>query len=212
MVRWGVGLTVSALSTALLVPIGIAPAGGAPVEASGSIACDWTVGKATFRPRFVDGGSEHGLVTFRGRLGSCRDATGEGGPTPSGITGARVKGSFLTLVNSCTTGSPFIGADGEVAIKWTGPQRVAPTRFRSDGSSYQLDAEGGFFSLPADGINGTGEVAGSFAGTAGAVFGTAEETGERIGRACTRKTRGLPGSGGVKRLTMNDSLAVLFTS
>jgi hypothetical protein len=206
------GICAGALGLASVVPLGAGTASAAPVTARGSIACDWLQGTTKLKPGFVFGGRRQGRITFKGTLGNCRDASGENGPVPSGITGGRIKGSFLTLVNMCTNGDPFISADGNAKVSWTGPVKVAPTHFRADGSSYQLDTEGGFFSMPADGINGTGDVTGSFAGDAGAVFGTATEAGAAIAQACTRGLPGVPRSKGIKRLTMNHSLALLFTA
>jgi hypothetical protein len=207
-----VGISAASLAAASLVPLGAGTADAAGVVARGSIACDWVQGTAKLKPGFLFGGSRQGRITFKGTVGNCRDASGENGPVPSGITGGRIKGSFLTLVNACTNGTPFISADGKAKVNWTGSAKVAPTFFRSDGSSYQVDSEGGFFSLPADGINGTGDVTGSFAGDAGAVFGTATESGGQLQTPCTRGPTGIPRSKGVKRLTMNDGLAVLFTA
>jgi hypothetical protein len=212
MRRVTVGIGAAAFAAAALVPLGAGPASAAGVVAGGSIACDWVSGRAKLKPAFVDGGSRQGRIVFMGKLGNCRDASGENGPVPFRITGGRIKGSFLTLVNSCTNGNPFISADGNAKVTWTGPRRVAPTRFRSDGSRYQLDREGAFFSLPADPFNGTGDVTGSFAGNAGAVFGTASESPARIERGCTPRSPVLPGSGGVRKLALDSSLAVLFTA
>jgi hypothetical protein len=207
-----VGIGVATLVATGLVPLGAGPANAAGVVAGGSIACDWVSGREKLKPAFVEGGSRQGRIVFMGKLGNCRDAGGGDGPAPSGITGGRIKGSFLTLVNMCTNGEPFISADGNAKVTWTGSRRVAPTRFRSDGSSYQVDGEGAFFSLPADGINGSGDVTGSFAGDAGAVFGTSREPPARIERGCMRRSPVLPGSGGVKKLALDTSLAVLFTA
>ncbi len=136
------------------------------VVASGSIACDWASGTISMKPKFVDGGTTPGLVKFKGTLGNCRDDSGENGPVPFGITGAKIRGTFSTLTNACTTGNLMIGAHGSARIKWIAPQKLVPTEFTSTDAGYQFDADSNYFSFPADYQHQSGQVAGSFSGPA----------------------------------------------
>jgi hypothetical protein len=209
-------LASAALASTGLVSVGVGPAHAARVTASGSIACDWVNGTIKLKPKFVDGGTRPGLVKFKGTLGNCRDDSGENGPVPFGITGARIKGSFSTPTNGCTNGDLTIGGGGSARIKWIAPQKLAPTQFSSTDSGYQFDAESNYFSFPADYLHQSGTVTGSFSApngvTASQIFGTSDAGGAPIQLACSPKTKGVRGSGGLKKLALNTSLAVLLTS
>ncbi len=215
--RVGVLVVSATVGFAAIASGGTAHAyGPKAVVASGSIACDWVTGTIKLRPKFVNDGTTPGLVKFKGELGNCRDDSGEEGPVPFGITGGKITGSFSTPTNACTTGDAVAGGAGSARIKWTAPQKLVPTQFTSEGSGYQFDADSTYFALPADYLHETGAVTGSFSGppgmTAYQMFGTSNEFGAPIALACTPKTKGLHGSGGLKKLTLNDSLALLFTS
>jgi hypothetical protein len=216
MRRLTVVMAGAALATAGLLPVAVETAHAAPVVANGSIACDWVAGTVKLMPKFVDGATTPGLVKFKGTLGNCRDDSGENGPVPFGITGAKIKGSFTTPTKACTTGDLRTGGAGSARIKWTAPQKLAPTQFTSADSGYRFDADGTYFSFPADYQHQSGTVTGSFSGPAGMtasqLFGTANEEGAPVQLACTPKTKGRPGTGGLKKLTLNTSLAVLLTS
>lgn len=214
--RVGALLGSTAIAFAGLASVGTAQAYGPKVVARGSIACDWVAGTVKLKPKFVNGGTTPGLVKFKGTLGNCRDDSGEEGPVPFGITGAKITGSFSTPTNACTAGDPVIAGPGRARIKWIGPQKLVPTQFTSADSAYQFDADANYFSFPADYQHDSGEVTGSFSGppeqTSSQLFGTADESGAPIQLACTPRSTSLPGSGGLKKLTLIDSLAILLTS
>lgn len=93
-------LTAVALATAGVIIVGAGAVYGAKAPAAGSIACDRVDGQVKL-PKLVDGGPTPGRVSFKGALGNCRDASGENGPAPFGISGARIKGSFAIPANAC---------------------------------------------------------------------------------------------------------------
>jgi hypothetical protein len=162
---------------------------------------------------FVTGGTAPGRVKFKGELGSCRDASGENGPVPFGIIGAKIKGSFTTSTNACTANNPVTAGPGTATIKWSSAQKLAKSAFTSQDSAYQFDSDGNYFSLPADFVNGTGDVTGSFAGDAAEVFGYSTFAGGNIEITCAPKSSGVKGSGGLRQLDISrGTLAVLFTA
>jgi hypothetical protein len=215
--RAGVMVLSAGLAFAGLASADVAFAyGKKAVVANGSIACDWAAGTITFKPKLVNGGTTPGQVKFKGTLGNCRDDSGENGPVPFGITGAKVTGSFSIPTNACTSEALATGGAGRARIKWTAPQKLVPTEFTSTDSGYQFDADSNSFSFPADYQHQSGSVTGSFSGPAGLtasqLFGTSDEFGAPIELACTPKTKGVKGSGGLRKLALNPSLALLFTS
>lgn len=211
--RVGVVLTSAAVMFAALSGASVAHAyGKKPVAATGAILCDVVTGTIKLKPKFVNGGTTPGLVKFNADLGNCRDDSGDEGPVPAGITGGKLTGSFTTPTNACTAMEAAVGGAGTATIKWTGAQKILKSTFTSDDSGYQFDSDGNYFSLPADYQHAGGDVMGSFNGGTGQILGNTDEGGTPIAIACTPKTKGLHGSGGLKKLALNTQIAVLISS
>jgi hypothetical protein len=192
--------------------VGTADAATPRVRAHGAMICDWASGKIKLHPKFVNGGTTPGVVKFSGELGNCRDDSGDEGPTPAGITGGKVTGSIPVPTNACTTDDEVIVDGVTVRIRWTGTQKVAPSVLTSADSGYQVNPDDTYFSIPADIENTGADVTGSFEGGVAQLTGSGLEFGPPIELACTPKTKGLKGSGGVKRFELNDNLAVMIAS
>jgi hypothetical protein len=182
------------------------------ITARGSIACDWVQGTVRFKRAFVSNGSTPGQVKIKGEVGNCRDASGENGPSPFGITGAQVHGSFTTATNRCTDLAPVTSGPGALRIRWKGsPYKLVGSVFTAAGSRYQLDADDSLWSMPADPINGSGSLTGSFSGDAAVAFGDMSTAGTTPAAMCAAKRDG--GGGGYRKLPIEPgNLAILFTA
>ncbi len=200
-----VGLAFAGIATA-----GSAGAASSRVRAHGEMVCDWASGSIKLQPKFVNGGTTPGFVKFKGDLDNCRNDSGDLDPAPAGITGGTVHGSIAVPTNACTADEPVTVGGSTVRITWTGSQKIVPSVLTSTDSAYQVNPDDTYFSVPADIQHEGATVTGSFEGGVGQVLGSGLEFGAPIELACTPKTKGLKGSGGVKKFEMNETLAVLI--
>jgi hypothetical protein len=192
----GVALVLAGLVVA-------APQVGAktPVVASGGIGCDSVVGKAKFVPPLVSGAAGTSTMSFSATLSDCDDA--------AGVTSGKVKGS-ATLPTDCTQDLNVPGAYNlgaiQFRIKWHGSGKFADTvgGSLSDGffseSGPENTGTAGF--LVIDSLDPS--ASGSFVGSGGILLSTeSTESPTQLVVNCTPKTKILPGSGGLKKLTID---------
>jgi hypothetical protein len=188
-----------------------APPAGAktPVVASGSISClNWTA-KAKFVPPLVFGATGTSTMSFSGGLSNCTDA--------AGITTGKVSGS-ATLPTDCTQdlnpSQAFNLSSISFRIRWHGLGKFADTNGGSLSEGYFTDNgpqaidETGLLIL--DGIDPS--ASGSFVSSGNGILLEGDQPAEspaQLAINCTPKTRGQPGTGGLKKLTMaNGQLAI----
>jgi hypothetical protein len=190
---------ITLVLTALVVA---APQAGAktPVVASGTIECQNWTGRAKLVPPLVFGATGTSTISFSGTFSDCSDT--------AGVTTGRVSGS-ATLPTDCTQdlnpAQAFNLSSVKFQIKWHGTGRFADTNggnltqgFISESGP---EATGTAGLLIIDGIDPS--TTGSFASSAGGFLfgGQSTETPTQLGLNCTPKTKGQPGTGGLKRLT-----------
>jgi hypothetical protein len=209
-----VGLAIAAIAT-LGVGAGSASA-ASKVVASGAIQCALT-GHAKVSPALVTGGTFTTVMKYKAMLSNCTGTNHA--PAPAGITGGKVKGVLTLPSNNCTTAfTTFLesGVTNSFTVRWTGAGRYVS-------SVATIPADPGpqvraFLAL-GDTTNATnaftvgnaGPTAtiGSFAGTnVGLVFGSFDQPGAQEHAACQPKTKGVRGSGGVKRLTFSPTAGI----
>jgi hypothetical protein len=188
-----------------------APWAGAktPVVASGSIQCtDWAA-SAKFVPPLVSGATGTSTMTFSGALSDCTDT--------AGVTMGKVSGS-ATLPTDCTQdlnpSQAFNLNSISFRIKWDGSGKFADTNggnlsegYFTDNGPQTID-ETGFLIL--DGIDPS--ASGSFISSGSGILLEGDqpaETPAQLEINCTPKVKGQPGTGGLKKLTMeNGQLAI----
>ena len=170
--------------------------------ANGFLACIF-VGKATFTPPLLVGATGQSTLTYKGTVNGCTDS--------AGIVNGKVEGA-VPVPRDC--GDPLmpngtsLGAS-TASIKWRGDARFAPTQVADGTGSLVFDNNGSFLQLPA--VQRDATLTGSYAGNATETLQVSfDQTLSQIETTCTAKTKGLPGSGGLKKLTF--SLASSFTT
>jgi hypothetical protein len=173
-----------------------------PVIASGAIECQNWTGRAKLVPPLVFGATGTSTVTFSGTFSNCSDT--------AGVTTGKVSGS-ATLPTDCTqdlnSSQDFNLGSVKFQIKWHGIGKFADTNGGSLTEGYFSEsgpeATGTAGLLILDGIDPS--TSGSFASSAsGFLFGgQSTETPTQLGLNCTPKTKGQPGTGGLKKLTID---------
>ncbi len=208
MIRVGAIVSSAALAAVGLTVVGVPAAGAAaPLPATGEIACQFSSGFVKIKPGLIASDTNGpGKVTISGQLAAC--SNGEGGAAPGHIIGGKVTGSFTVTETTCN-GEVF---DDEFALAYTVKWKVAPgfpkpantvVEPKSSSFSGSLDSEGfhGFkLSLPGLGRDQGGTVSGSFNNTDAQVL--TMQSAASTATACTPKTKGLKGSGGLKKVVI----------
>jgi hypothetical protein len=155
------------------------------------------IGKATFNPPLLVGGSGLSTLTYKGHLGGCNDS--------AGINGGKFEGA-VPVPRDC--GDPLgpngtiLGA-GTTTIKWRGSGRFESTQL-ADSNGRLVFGGGSFLQLPA--VQRNSALSGSYAGnTTESLQLGFDQTLNQIEAACTAKTPGVRGSGGLKKLTFSSA-------
>jgi len=161
--------------------------------ANGFLACNF-VGKATISPPLLVGATGQSTLTYKGTLGGCNNS--------AGIVSGKVEGA-VPVPRDC--GDPLM-PNGEslgastATIKWRGDAKFAPTQVADGSGSLVFSGNGSFLQLPA--VQRDSTLTGSYAGNATENLQVSfDQTLSQIETACTAKTTGLRGSGGLKKLT-----------
>jgi hypothetical protein len=173
----------------------------AKVNASGGMHCALT-GKAKFSPALVTGGTA-GSSTFTAKL------TGASCTGSSGVTS--FKGTLVSVLpsNNCMVlaGQPF-GAGTIQKAKYKGGAKYNPSvpSFTAGGSFTELDPV--TLSIPNTGS--TSVASGSFVGQSFTVTLQINEPVTTLATGCQPKTKGVKGSGGIKKLSFGGSSNIDF--
>jgi hypothetical protein len=200
------GAAAAALGLAVLGTPGVAGAVKAPpVTAQGQIECSISTGKATIKPGLLDQEPfPPGVIRIKGTLSGC--TTVGGGPAPSGITGGKITGTLPMTESPCSGEVNDENVGATFKIKWKGTQKVVDTSMSPTETSFsgQLSPSTGIpgFSLivPGTGADSGGYSTGSFSTTNTQVLTIHSPTDTTAG--CTPKTKGVRGSGGLKKVTI----------
>jgi hypothetical protein len=172
-----------------------------PVIASGTIECPNWAGHAKLVPPLVFGASGTSTMSFSGTFSDCSDA--------AGVTTGKVSGS-ATLPTDCTedlnSSQGFNLGSIEFQIKWHGMGKFADTNGGSLSEGYFSEAgpqsTGTAGLLIIDGSDPS--ASGSFTSSSSGILfgGQTTETPTQLAVNCTPKTNGQPGTGGLKKLTI----------
>jgi hypothetical protein len=198
-----VAIVGSTVALALAVFGGGTAHGAAKVDAHGSMNCSLS-GKAKISPPLTFGGSG-GTATFTAKLKSV---------SCSGSSGvSSFKGTLVSTLPStdCNVlaGQPF-GAGSILKAKYKGAAKYNPSvpAFTSGGSFTSLDPV--TLSIPGGGTSSV--PSGSFSGQSFTVSLQVNEVVATLATACTPKTKGLKGSGGLKKLSYGGSSNITFAA
>ena len=114
-----------------------------------------------------------------------------------------MKGSLAFTTNACPPASNLVGGSNGATVKWKGASHYTTSVMGTSSNGAFLTPDGTTFAL-FDTLGGVAPVTGSFAGSGypsgdglGLVFGMTP-TATQVQTACTPKTKGVPGSGGLK--------------
>jgi hypothetical protein len=199
-----VGACLCGIAVVLAGTVVAAPLAGAktPITASGGIECQNWIGKAKLVPPLVFGTAGTSTLSFSGTFSNCSDT--------AGVTTGSVSGS-ATLPTDCTQAlnpsQAFNLSSVTFRIKWHGVGKFADTNGGSltDGfiSESGPEATGTAGLLVIDSLDPS--ATGSFASSSsGFLFGgQSTETPSQLETNCTPKTKGEPGTGGLKKLTFD---------
>ena len=184
------------LCAAVLLSGGVANA-SSPVAATGSINCGLD-GSVKFAPPLINGGTLAAVGKFKGSLSNCT-----GTHNPSGITGGKVTGSFALSTNDCNAHNTSPGLEANFGpasfvVKWKGSTKLQPSMGSSTiGAPSALNWQE--FDIPGFSfVNLTGSFGSDLNTSLHASFGRFSFA--QFAADCQPKTRGLPGSGGVKKV------------
>lgn len=188
------GVSAAALGlTGLALTAGSAQAAKPPVNASGTLSCTLKTGKVKISPPLLFFGTA-GAATFKTKINtvSCSGT--------SGITSFKGELNATLPTNDCfaLAAQPFPGATiTKTKLKGTGKYNPANVTFTA-GSTFTaanpivMDMPGG----------GTSTISGgSFAGQSLSLHLVYEQPAETFATNCTAKTKGLKGSGGLKKMS-----------
>jgi hypothetical protein len=200
--RVGAGLCGMALVLTGMVVMAPQASAKTPVVASGEIECQNWTGQAKFVPPLVSGAAGTSTMSYSGTFSDCSDT--------AGVTTGKVSGS-ATLATNCTQdlnpGQGFNFGSVTFRIKWHGTGKFADTNGGTLTQGYFSEsgpeATGTAGLLFLDGIDPS--TTGSFASSSGGFLfgGQSTETPTQLGLNCTPKTKGQPGTGGLKKLTID---------
>jgi hypothetical protein len=198
--RIGVLVAASAMAAAVVAGGGTAGAAKPPVTATGQIYCQIT-GRITFFPKLVFNGTTPMVARYKAKTGYCYSGPDFVDEPVAGITGATLSGSFEMPTNDCGTGGGGVdGGPNAFAAKWkaTG-HRVVPTTVSLSSASMLIVSAS--IDNPLLASDGTILTSGSFPGTIdGSLHATMFSPKGDVATLCQPKTKGVPGSGGLKKL------------
>jgi hypothetical protein len=166
----------------------------APVNASGTLDCAIS-GKIKIAPPLVFGGNTPGGSLFIAKVsGTCTGSSGV----------KSVKGNLKARLptNDCTAlaAAPFPAATfGPVKYKGGGKYTGSNTNFTAGGSFTFSDPI--TLSLPGAGTSSVGS--GSFVGQNPSMTIVIDQSAESLATACQPKTKGVKGSGGLKKMSFS---------
>lgn len=191
-----IAMGVSALALGLSgVALGAGSASAAaPVDASGTLNCT-IAGKVKIAPGLVIGGTSPGGSLFLAKVKST-SCTGT-----SGVTSVKGNFTFRLPTNDCLaliSASFPASAFGPVKYKGVGKYTKSIADFTS--ASFTITDP---LTMDVPG-SGSGSIAsGSFKGQTPSLHFVIDQTTEQFATNCTPKTKGLKGSGGLKKMTFS---------
>jgi hypothetical protein len=167
---------------------GTAGAGAPPVNASGSLTCAIS-GKGKISPPLVTGAAGTSQFTAKLKSSSCSGS--------SGVTS--FKGTLTaTLPTNCLGILTFPAASVSQKVKLKGNQKFNPTALSFTAGGAFTVADPILLNLPGA---GSSSATGSFAGQNPALTLVAAEGVAQFATNCQPKTKGVKGSGGLKKMT-----------
>jgi hypothetical protein len=196
-----------ALGAAALTVSGSPAFAATKVDAHGTLHCAMT-GKVKVSPPLVFGGTAAGGATFSAKI-STSSCSGT-----SGVTS--VKGTFTAHLpsNDCTALAliPFPGGTfgGAKPLKFKGGAKYNP-------SSINFTAGGTFTAatpivMHVPGAGSSSIPSGSFQGQHATLTMSYDQSAETFATNCAPKTKGLKGSGGLKKMSFGGASAIDITS
>jgi hypothetical protein len=157
MRRFVATLTIGFAATAALV--GVAGATATPVDGAGTVSCR-SVGKISFSPSLVAGGTSETTVTVKAAGAGCANGTGDG----AAVRIAKLNGTFTLPTNDCAAVLALTSVPMSLDTTWRVGGRATPLNpsvVSATSLTQGTDPVSGKWSAVA-----TGSVAsGSFAGT-----------------------------------------------
>ena len=151
--------TISVGLVAATALVGVAGATATPVDGAGTVSCR-SVGKLTFSPSLVNGGTSVTTVTVKAAGASCSNGTGDG----AGVHIAKLNGTFTLPSNDCATVMALTSAPMSLATTWkVGGRNVPlnPSVIDTSALAQSADPVSGKWTAVASGS----VTSGSFAGT-----------------------------------------------
>jgi hypothetical protein len=190
--------SVIALAVAAL-GVGTAEAAKPKVNASGSLNCPVT-GKAKINPPLVFGGTGPVSFVLKLKSGTC---TGS-----SGVTAFKGTLTATLPTRDClglAPPAPFAAASISQKVKLKGNQKFNPTAISfTQGGTFTVTNP---ITLSVPG-NGTSSATGSFAGQNPSLFLVADQGVDTFAANCQPKTKGVKGSGGLKKMSFSGASAL----
>ncbi|MFM7271346.1 MAG: hypothetical protein ACKO2C_06895, partial [Actinomycetes bacterium] len=151
--------TVTVGLVAATALVGVAGATATPVDGVGTVSCR-SVGKFTFSPALVDGGTSETTVTVKAAGAGCINGTGDG----AAVRIAKLNGTFTLPTNDCATVMALTAAPVSLAADWRVGGRSTPLNpsvVDLSGLAQSADPVSGKWTAVASGS----VTSGSFAGT-----------------------------------------------
>lgn len=139
--------------------VGVAGATAEPIDGTGTVSCR-SVGKLTFVPSLVDGGTSETTVTVKAAGAACSNGTGDG----AAVRIAKMGGTFTLPSNDCATVLALTSAPMSLATTWKSGGRATPLNPSVIGTSsltQGLNETTGKWSAVATGTVASGSFAGS---------------------------------------------------
>jgi hypothetical protein len=107
-----------------------------PAVAAGDVFCSLQ-GTVTFKPALGTVTSVPVVAKLKGIVFGCSSSIIGPAPTPSGITGGTITGSFPLETDNCGYGNPT--TSGHFRIRWVGATKVAPSLFSAPSDSFSYN-------------------------------------------------------------------------
>lgn len=151
--------TIAAGVATAIALVGVAGATATPVDGTGTLSCH-AVGKVTFSPALVAGGTSETTVTVKAGAAGCANGTGDGAT----VRVAKLNGSFTLPSNDCASVLALTSAPMSLGATWKVGGRATPVNpsvIDATSLVQGVDETTGKWSATASGS----VTSGSFAGT-----------------------------------------------
>jgi hypothetical protein len=129
-------LAVTVLTFVSIISTEAGVAEARPAVAAGDLFCNLQ-GTVTFRPALGTVTSIPVVAKLKGIVFGCSSSIIRPAPTPFGITGGAITGSFPLETDNCSYGNH--SHNGQFRIRWVGTTKVVSSVFSSDSNTFSYN-------------------------------------------------------------------------